>query len=49
MPDLDNDGWADLVYVTGNVYPEIERRFAEYPHRGPAGRVPEPRRRASRT
>jgi hypothetical protein len=35
LPDLDNDGWADLVYVTGNVYPEIERRFKEYPHRGP--------------
>jgi hypothetical protein len=35
MPDLDNDGAADLLYVTGNVYPEIERRFAEYPHRGP--------------
>jgi hypothetical protein len=35
MPDLDNDGWADLVYVTGNVYPEIERRLPQYPHRGP--------------
>jgi len=35
MPDLDNDGRPDLVYVTGNVYPEIERHFKEYPHRGP--------------
>ena len=35
LPDLDNDGHPDLVYVTGNVYPEIERHFAEYPHRGP--------------
>jgi hypothetical protein len=35
MPDLDNDGWPDIVYVTGNVYPEIERHFKEYPHRGP--------------
>jgi hypothetical protein len=35
MPDLDNDGWADILYVTGNVYPEIERHFKEYPHRGP--------------
>jgi hypothetical protein len=35
MPDLDNDGWADLVYVTGNVYPEIERHLPQYPHRGP--------------
>jgi enediyne biosynthesis protein E4 len=35
MPDLDNDGRPDLVYVTGNVYPEIERLMAQYPHRGP--------------
>ena len=28
MPDLDNDGWPDVVYVTGNVYPEIERAAA---------------------
>jgi hypothetical protein len=35
MPDLDNDGWPDVVYVTGNVYPEIERHLPEYPHRGP--------------
>ena len=33
--DLDNDGWPDLLYVTGNVYPEIERQLKEYPHRGP--------------
>ncbi len=35
MPDLDNDGRPDVLYVTGNVYPEIERRLKEYPHRGP--------------
>lgn len=35
MPDLDNDGRPDLVYVTGNVYPEIERQMERYPHRGP--------------
>jgi hypothetical protein len=35
MPDLDNDGRADVVYVTGNVYPEIERHLPQYPHRGP--------------
>jgi hypothetical protein len=35
MPDLDNDGWQDLVYVTGNVYPEVEQHFPEYPHKGP--------------
>ena len=35
LPDLDNDGWPDLLYVTGNVYPEIERLMPQYPHRGP--------------
>jgi len=35
MPDLDNDGRPDLVYVTGNVYPEVERVLPQYPHRGP--------------
>ena len=35
FPDLDNDGLQDLLYVTGNVYPEIERILAQYPHRGP--------------
>jgi enediyne biosynthesis protein E4 len=35
MPDLDNDGRPDLVYVTGNVYPEVEALLAQYPHRGP--------------
>jgi enediyne biosynthesis protein E4 len=35
LPDLDNDGLQDLFYVTGNVYPEIERMLPQYPHRGP--------------
>jgi hypothetical protein len=35
LADLDNDGWPDVLYVTGNVYPEIERRLPHYPHRGP--------------
>jgi hypothetical protein len=35
LPDLDNDGRADLLYVTGNVYPEIERQLPQYAHRGP--------------
>ncbi len=35
LPDLDNDGWQDLVYVTGNVYPEIERALPQYAHRSP--------------
>jgi hypothetical protein len=35
MPDLDADGWMDVVAVTGHVYPEVERVLPEYPHRGP--------------
>ena len=35
MPDLDNDGLADILYVTGNVYPEVERALPQYPYRGP--------------
>ena len=35
MPDLDNDGRPDLLYVTGNVYPEVEAVMPQYPHRGP--------------
>lgn len=33
--DFDNDGWPDIMIVTGNVYPEVERLFKEYPHRSP--------------
>ncbi len=35
LPDLDNDGWQDVLYATGNVYPEIEAKLPGYPHRGP--------------
>ena len=35
LPDLDNDGRADVLYVTGHVYPEVERVLPHYPHRGP--------------
>jgi len=35
IADFDNDGWQDLMYMTGNVYPEIEQRFPRYPHKGP--------------
>jgi enediyne biosynthesis protein E4 len=31
--DLDNDGWPDIFYVTGNVYPELERVFSRFPAR----------------
>ena len=33
--DFDNDGWPDIMIVTGSVYPEVEKIFKEYPHRGP--------------
>jgi hypothetical protein len=35
MPDFDNDGRPDVMYVTGNVYPEVEAVLKQYPHRGP--------------
>ena len=35
LPDFDNDGRADVMYVTGHVYPEVERVMPQYPHRGP--------------
>ena len=38
LADFDNDGLADLFYVTGHVYPEIERAAGmegQYPHKGP--------------
>jgi hypothetical protein len=33
--DFDNDGRADVMYVSGNVYPEVEAVLKQYPHRGP--------------
>jgi enediyne biosynthesis protein E4 len=35
MNDFDNDGWPDLLYVTGSVYPEVEKTLAAYPWRTP--------------
>ena len=35
LPDLDNDGRADVMYVTGHVYPEVERVLPQYTNRGP--------------
>lgn len=35
LPDLDNDTWPDVFYVTGNVYPEIEQRLPQHPHKSP--------------
>jgi hypothetical protein len=33
--DLDNDGFPDLFWVTGSVYPEVARKLKEYPERTP--------------
>jgi enediyne biosynthesis protein E4 len=33
--DLDNDGNPDLFIVTGNVYPEVERKLPQYPYKTP--------------
>ncbi len=35
IADFDNDGWPDILIATGNVYPEVEKIFKEYPHRSP--------------
>ena len=35
LADFDNDGFVDLMCMTGHVYPEIERSLEQYPHRGP--------------
>jgi len=35
LADLDNDGYPDVFIVTGNVYPEAERKFPQYPYRTP--------------
>ena len=35
LVDFDNDGWSDVLIATGSVYPEVEKIFKEYPHRGP--------------
>jgi enediyne biosynthesis protein E4 len=35
MVDLDNDGYPDLFMVTGNVYPEVERKLPEFPNKTP--------------
>ena len=35
MVDLDNDGHPDLFMVSGNVYPEVERKLRQYPYKTP--------------
>jgi hypothetical protein len=33
--DLDNDGKPDIFLVTGNVFPELEKHFSQYPYKSP--------------
>ena len=33
--DLDNNGLPDLFYVTGSVYPEVEKELPHYPYHTP--------------
>jgi hypothetical protein len=33
--DLDNDGYPDIFWVTGNVYAEVERINPKFPYKGP--------------
>ena len=35
MVDLDNDGWPDLFFTTGNVYPQLEKTLPQYPSKSP--------------
>ncbi len=33
--DLDNNGWPDLVVVSGSIYPEIEAKLPQFPLKTP--------------
>jgi hypothetical protein len=33
--DLDNDGWPDIFFVTGSVYPEVEKLLPQNPNNSP--------------
>lgn len=33
--DLDNDGWPDIFFVTGSVYPNVGKILPEYPDKCP--------------
>jgi enediyne biosynthesis protein E4 len=35
LVDLDNDGWPDIFYVSGSVYPEVEKQLPNYPDKCP--------------
>ena len=33
--DFDNDGYPDVLFVTGSVYPEVERKLPQFPYKTP--------------
>ncbi len=33
--DLDNDGWPDIFFVTGSVYPNVGKLLPQYPDKSP--------------
>jgi hypothetical protein len=35
IADFDNDGLPDLFWVNGNVYPELEKKYPQFPLKGP--------------
>jgi enediyne biosynthesis protein E4 len=35
LVDLDNDGFPDILWVTGTVFPELQPHYARYPRRSP--------------
>lgn len=35
IADFDNNGWPDLFWVTGQVYPELEKKLSQFPYRTP--------------
>ncbi|HOK46096.1 MAG TPA: CRTAC1 family protein, partial [Bryobacteraceae bacterium] len=35
ITDLDNDGYPDIFWVTGNIYPEVEKKFPHVAHKTP--------------
>jgi hypothetical protein len=35
IQDFDNDGWPDLFWATGGIYPEVERAFPNYSFKTP--------------
>ncbi|MCC6859691.1 MAG: CRTAC1 family protein [Bryobacterales bacterium] len=35
VSDLDNDGNPDILWATGNIYPEVEKKLPQIPHKTP--------------